>query len=120
VALMLGVAAVGLVSRSTGTGAPPPPCPQPALRDGVLVCDGNGAPAGARTWLVGRKLDLNRASVAQIEQVPGVGPSLARAIVDARIARGGFHSYAELDDVPGIGPKTLARLAPFVDVPASP
>ena len=84
----------------------------------MLVCDGRGQPPGARAWLVGQKLDVNRARRHELELVPGIGPSLARAILDTRTARGAFASTDALDDVPGVGPKTLAKLARFVTVPA--
>lgn len=92
------------------------PCPAPALRGGLLVCDGDGAPAGARAWLAGGKLDVNAATARELEEIPGVGPSLARSIVEARTARGRFSSLEELDEVSGIGPKTLAKLSAVLEV----
>ena len=115
--LTLAVAAAGAVGSlaSRGAGVPPAPCERPARRDGLLVCDGQGAPARARAWLAGRKLDVNEASQLDLEAIPGVGPSLARAIVQARGA-GRFASLDELDAVPGIGAKTLARLTRFIEL----
>ena len=116
-AIMLTLAAIGAASRIPFAGAPAAPCAKPALRDdGVLVCNGDGKNAGARSWLAGGKLDVNAATVSQLAEIHGVGPSLARAIVDERARRGGFQRFDELDDVVGIGPKTLAKLAPYVDV----
>ncbi|MCC7075027.1 MAG: helix-hairpin-helix domain-containing protein [Deltaproteobacteria bacterium] len=105
-----------MIWRVGDTGAPPPPCPAPALVDGALVCDGRGVPAGARAWLAGERLDVNQATVRELEAIPGVGPVLARAIVEARSARGGFASFDELDLVPGIGDKTLVKLARYLRV----
>jgi competence protein ComEA len=115
VGVVIALVAIGFASRVPSSGHAPAPCAQPALRDGVLVCDGSGAPAGSRSWLVGGKLDVNTATQAQLEEIPGVGPSLARAILDERAKRGRFARFDDLDDVPGIGPKTLGKLAPFVD-----
>lgn len=56
------------------------------------------------------RLDLNRASQAELEKLPGVGPARARAIVRWRSEQGGFDSWEEVLRVPGIGPVTLARL----------
>ena len=61
-------------------------------------------------------IDLNRASAAELEALPGIGPAKARAIVKLRTARGRFGSVEELVDVRGIGPKTLARLRPLASV----
>lgn len=52
-------------------------------------------------------VDLNRALPKELEQITGIGPELARRIVDARTRRGGFDSIDDLLEVPGIGPRTL-------------
>jgi competence protein ComEA len=113
---MSALAVGGAVARWPRGGEAPAPCPHPALRDGMLACDGEGEPPGARAWLAGGKLDVNRATRGELEQIPGVGPSLAGAIVEARGARGPFSTLEELDDVPGIGPKTLEKLRSVLDV----
>lgn len=61
-------------------------------------------------------VDLNRATVAELDQLPGVGPSTARAIVDHRARNGPFASVDDLLAVRGIGPAKLAELKPFVRV----
>ena len=116
VAALLCLAGIGLVLRWQPDGQAPEPCPAPALRDGLLVCDGEGAPAGGRAWLAGAPLDVNSATTLDLERIPGVGPALARRIVEARDERGGFSSFAELDEVRGIGDKTLLRLRPLLTV----
>jgi len=63
-----------------------------------------------------RPLDLNRASVDQIARLPGVGPSLARRIVDERERVGRFDSPDSLRGVLGLGPKKLAALREHVTV----
>lgn len=65
---------------------------------------------------VSRLIDLNRASVADFEQLPGVGPVLARRVVAYRESRGGFHAVEELRGVKGIGQKKLERLRRLVTV----
>lgn len=54
---------------------------------------------------------LNTASASELEALPGVGPRLAKRIVDERARRGGFRSVAELDAVRGVGPTLIARWA---------
>ena len=61
-------------------------------------------------------LDLNRASAVDLTRLPGVGPTLARRIVDARQDRGRFDRVEELLEVRGIGPATLARLRPLIRI----
>ena len=65
------------------------------------------------------QVDLNRASAADFEQLPGVGPVLARRIVEYRNSLGRFHAVDDLQGVKGIGKKKLERLKPFVTVAAS-
>ena len=61
-------------------------------------------------------IDLNRASVEDFEQLPGVGPVLARRVVAYRESKGRFHAVEELRGVKGIGQKKLERLRRLVTV----
>jgi competence protein ComEA len=58
----------------------------------------------------GATVDINTADATALEALPGVGPSIAQAIVEWREANGQFASVDELEDVPGIGPATLAEI----------
>lgn len=60
------------------------------------------------------KLDLNTATVAQLELLPGIGPAIAQRIVEYRQQHGKFATLESLDAVKGIGPKIIARLRPLV------
>lgn len=61
-------------------------------------------------------VDLNTADQALLEELPGVGPATAQAILAWREEHGGFSSVEELLEVSGIGEKTLERLRPHVKV----
>ena len=61
-------------------------------------------------------VDLNTATPAQLDTLPGVGPSLAAAIISERERRGGFTSVDQLRDVRGIGEKRFADLKSLVTV----
>jgi competence ComEA-like helix-hairpin-helix protein len=63
-----------------------------------------------------RPLDLNRATVAELARLPGVGPGLAQRIFDERERRGKFDSPEALRQVVGVGPKKLAALRDLVTV----
>lgn len=56
-------------------------------------------------------LSINRASPAELESLPGVGPALAGRIVDWRSANGGFKKLEDLKNVGGIGDKLFAGFA---------
>jgi competence protein ComEA len=59
-------------------------------------------------------IDINRATAAELERLPGVGPALARRIVAYRDSVGSFGSVDQLQRVKGIGPALVARLGPLV------
>jgi competence protein ComEA len=84
--------AVGVPTAPGAGGASPPP-------------DGSGG-----------LLNLNTATVSDLDGLPGIGPVLAQRIVDHRTSAGPFTSVEELDDVPGIGPTIANELADLVTV----
>jgi competence protein ComEA len=61
-------------------------------------------------------VNLNSASLEELDALPGVGPVIAQRILDWRTAHGGFTSVEQLLDVPGIGDRTLEHLRALVTV----
>ena len=59
-------------------------------------------------------VNLNTATVEQLQLLPGVGEVRANAIVDLRKQKGGFKSLDELEDVKGVGPAMMERLRPHL------
>jgi competence protein ComEA len=78
---------------------------------GVAVAPA-GAPASGSS--PSAPLDLNSATLEELENLPGIGPVTAQKIVDYRQQHGAFHSVAELQGVPGIGPAHMAQLKGLV------
>lgn len=64
----------------------------------------------------GAPVDVNRATADELATLPGIGPALARRIVEWRRANGRFATVDDLEKVPGIGPATVQRLRPRVRV----
>ena len=61
-------------------------------------------------------IDLNRATLEQLDTLDGVGPATAQKILEYREQHGGFGSVEELGQVPGIGEKRMAALRERVRV----
>lgn len=64
----------------------------------------------------GALVNLNTATQAQLEELPGVGPVMAGRIIEWREKNGSFTSVNELQEVDGVGAKTFERLKPLVTV----
>jgi competence protein ComEA len=89
---------VGVVSQA----------PQTGTSSGPTTNSGPTASSGP--------LDLNSATLEQLESLPGIGPSLGQRILDWRAAHGRFTSVQELREVSGIGDARFADLAARVRV----
>jgi comEA protein len=63
-----------------------------------------------------RTINLNTATAADLQLLPGIGPAMSARILEHRSKIGRFTSIEQLDDVRGIGPKTLEKLRPLVRV----
>ncbi len=63
-----------------------------------------------------KPIDLNTATLSQLEELPGVGPVTAKAILDFRAKSGPFRRVEDLLSVHRISEKRLAKLRPYVTV----
>lgn len=64
------------------------------------------------------RIDLNQASPTELQQLPGIGDSLASRIEQHRRRTGGFRSVDDLRDVSGVGPATVERMRDWVRIDA--
>lgn len=86
----------------------------------AVAAGGSAAPAGpggsAASGAPGALVDLNAATLAQLDGLPGVGPALAQHILDWRTEHGRFDSIDQLRGVSGIGDSKYATLQSLVTV----
>lgn len=61
-----------------------------------------------------RRVHINYATAEELDDLPGIGPALAQAILDYRTEHGPFSSFADLDNVPGLGPSKLDALRDLI------
>ncbi len=79
-----------------GEAAPPPGGSTP------------GAPIG--------KININTASLEELDKLPGIGPSIGKAIIDYRTQHGPFKTIEEINDVKGIGDALFAKIKDSITV----
>ena len=77
---------------------------------GAAAAGGAAAGAGSASALGGAKPSLGSVSADQLDEIDGIGPTLAERIVEYRTVNGGFGSVEELQEVDGIGEKRLETL----------
>jgi competence protein ComEA len=75
-----------------------------------------GTAPAADSGSAGQLINVNAATAAELETLPGIGPVLSEAIVAYREEHGPFTSVDQLEDVSGIGPVTLEEIRDLVTV----
>lgn len=109
-------------SASSVAGEGPVRSTGPTRASGSGSTPGMGSPPGARTppgsghARARGSVDLNSATVEQLDALPGVGPVMAAAIVAWRQRHGRFRNVDQLGEVTGIGPSRLAKLRALVRI----
>jgi competence ComEA-like helix-hairpin-helix protein len=107
-----------LWAKAGAPGTPPDPDKTIASGSRLEVTPAGGyrvaAMPGAQLLTLGLPLDLNRATADDLDAIPGIGPALAKRIIDYRLARGPFKQIEDLREVSGIGPQNLQKLKPYL------
>lgn len=72
--------------------------------------------SGGDLLTLGLALDLNLASAADLEAIPGIGPVLARRIVEFREEKGPFENIEAILAIKGLGPDKLKKIQPYLTI----
>jgi comEA protein len=67
-----------------------------------------------------KKININKADEKELTKLPGIGPSLARRILDHRAVSGRFRSLEQLMEVKGIGSKKFGKIKPYIRLEEKP
>ena len=119
-----------VVTVATATPRPAPtasPTPEPAggaAGSGAAASEApapEASPAPAEEpvleeVLVEKSVDINQASLEELDRLPGIGPALGQRILDYREQNNGFYDIEEIMEVSGIGEKTFQKLEPYIYV----
>ena len=105
----IGPALLARIAPASAFSGPPRPLPKAAS-------SGSSSAASAAS-AASAPIDLNTASEAALQTLPGIGPAKARAIVAYREAHGPFATVQALEQVPGFGPALVAKVIARLEVP---
>jgi competence protein ComEA len=62
------------------------------------------------------QLDINTATAEQLQMIDGIGPEIARRIIDYRTTNGNFKTVEELMNINGIGEKNFKKIKPYIKI----
>jgi competence protein ComEA len=60
------------------------------------------------------RVNINTATVPELDALPGIGPTTAQSIVDYRLEHGLFQTIQDIQNVPGIGPATFDGIKDYI------
>lgn len=102
---------VEVMPSPTETPSPSSSTSSPAVEEDELT---KSESSGPQEVLVEKSININTASLEELDLLPGIGPALAQRIIDYRETNNGFYDIEEIMEVSGIGEKTFAKLEPYI------
>ena len=109
-------ASVGLLPSMDGTGDSPVPASPHHGETAVLPAESprSGPLTIRQKYLIGKRVDINKASLLEISELPGISGKVAAAVVEERGRIGRFRSPRDLLGVKGIKERRLQKILPFL------
>jgi competence protein ComEA len=101
------------VPRQGEANAPPP------IQGGPTVPQLSSSPGAGNSRsgsVTGGLININVATLEQLDTLPGIGPAIAQRIIDYRESSGGFKAVEDITEVSGIGEATLAKIKDLITV----
>lgn len=98
------------VTVGPGTPSPTPPPTTAATETPVPSRSGPSLP------VAGAKININTATLAELDTLPRIGPAIAQRIIDYRTANGPFRRIEDIQNVRGIGPATFEQIKDLITV----
>lgn len=92
------------------------PAIAPTLKPGQPAATAPAAPLVEQPAQASLLININTASQAELELLPGIGPVMAARVIEYRDENGGFEKIEDLLDVSGIGPATFERIKNLITV----
>jgi competence ComEA-like helix-hairpin-helix protein len=110
------VVSVGLLPSMDRTGDSPVPTSPHDSETAVLPAESprSGPLTIHQKYLIGKRVDINKASLPEISELPGISGKVAAAVVEERSRIGRFRSPRDLLGVKGIKERRLQKILPFL------